>query len=400
MFGLFYFVQGISEPTEGLISQPVKSLLKSWGRTATEITAFHFLISSPWYLKPVFGLLTDFVPLAGYRRKSYLTVASLAAAAMLLILYGTHLPPGSDNLLLWMLLIPTIGVAFSDVVIDALMVDTGQPLGLTGRFQSIQWGAIWGASILNGFIGGYLSQHGLQTTGFLICGTAVVLTLGLSLFAVHEQRVPNRPDFAAAGRSLWEAVTSPAVLPVALYLFLWSFNPFASTVQYLYMTGPLGFSEQFYGETNSYYAMASMIASLAYGLYCRRFSRLTLINTSIVCGILQTLAYYWMQDELSARLIVIAAGFTYSTGMMVQLDLAAQSCPPRVAGTAFALLMALSNLGMGLSTKVGGAWYDEWSATLDTRGAYLRLVWVGAAFTAGCWLLVPLLVRKPKAEQE
>ena len=33
LFGTMYFVQGIAEPTEGLIAQPVRSLLKSWGRS-------------------------------------------------------------------------------------------------------------------------------------------------------------------------------------------------------------------------------------------------------------------------------------------------------------------------------------------------------------------------------
>ena len=31
LFCLFYFVQGIIEPTEGLLSQPIKSLLRNWG---------------------------------------------------------------------------------------------------------------------------------------------------------------------------------------------------------------------------------------------------------------------------------------------------------------------------------------------------------------------------------
>ena len=39
LFGTMYFVQGIAEPTEGLIAQPVRSLLASWGRSAAEVTA-------------------------------------------------------------------------------------------------------------------------------------------------------------------------------------------------------------------------------------------------------------------------------------------------------------------------------------------------------------------------
>lgn len=34
LFGLLYFVQGIVEPTEGLLSQPIKSLLRHWDYSA------------------------------------------------------------------------------------------------------------------------------------------------------------------------------------------------------------------------------------------------------------------------------------------------------------------------------------------------------------------------------
>ena len=63
-----------------------------------------------------------------------------------------------------MLFVPTIGVAFSDVVIDALMVEEGQPRGLTGRLQSVQWAAIYAATILTGVLGGYLSQYRAATS--------------------------------------------------------------------------------------------------------------------------------------------------------------------------------------------------------------------------------------------
>lgn len=39
------------------------------------------------------------------------------------------------------------------------MVETGKPLGLTGRFQAVQWSAFNTASVVAGFGGGWLSQH-------------------------------------------------------------------------------------------------------------------------------------------------------------------------------------------------------------------------------------------------
>jgi len=49
------------------------------------------------------------------------------------------------------------------------------------------------------------------------------------------------------------------------------------------------------------------------------------------------------------------------TASLVQFDLAARVCRPATAGTTFAVLMALSNLGMSLSTALGGSWYQRWA---------------------------------------
>src|SRR6266566_4554842 len=83
LFGTVYFVQAISDPSDGLISQPVISLLNQWEWNKARITEFTGLLGLAWSVKPIFGLLSDFVPLAGYRRKSYLILASLVTMASL-----------------------------------------------------------------------------------------------------------------------------------------------------------------------------------------------------------------------------------------------------------------------------------------------------------------------------
>jgi len=132
LFGAMYLVQGIAEPTEGLIAQPVRSLLKSRGYTTAALAGFGALLSLPWSLKPLYGLLTDFFPILGTRRRSYLILTSAVSGLALLVLYLIPIPAGSYQLLLYLLLVPTIGIAFSDVVVDALMIEKRQDLGLTG----------------------------------------------------------------------------------------------------------------------------------------------------------------------------------------------------------------------------------------------------------------------------
>ena len=66
----------------GLISQPLNYYLKEvHGWTPVQVTAFFTVFNLPWIIKPVYGLVSDFVPLFGYRRKSYLILANVAAIA-------------------------------------------------------------------------------------------------------------------------------------------------------------------------------------------------------------------------------------------------------------------------------------------------------------------------------
>src|SRR5580704_11385722 len=78
-FALVYVVEGLGQVV-GLISQPLNYYLKEvQGWTPVQVTAFVTVFNLPWIIKPVYGLISDFVPLFGYRRKSYLIIANVAA---------------------------------------------------------------------------------------------------------------------------------------------------------------------------------------------------------------------------------------------------------------------------------------------------------------------------------
>jgi predicted MFS family arabinose efflux permease len=302
------------------------------------------------------------------------------------------LPMGPASWLLLLLVPATVGIAFTDVVVDALMVEKGQPHGLTGRFQAVQWGALYGATILTGSLGGYFSQHARQGLAFLICGGMAAGTLVLSASAVSERRAGGAGrDVQAILRLLRHAAASRTILAVGIFLFCWNFNPFSMTVLYMYMTTELKFSEQFYGNMMSLHALAAMTGSLLYGLYCRRVPMPILVHVSIVMGIASTIGYWALEGERSALVIAAAAGFATATATVIQLDLAAQVCPPQAAGTLFALLMGLSNLGTALSMSLGGWCYQRWQDSWGHPLAFNLLVAIGALFTAGCWLVVPFL---------
>ena len=420
LFGLLYFVQGIVEPTDGLLSQPIKSLLRNWGYSAASTAWFISVLSIAWAIKPLYGLLTDFVPLAGSRRRSYLLLTTAVASISLTAVY--FLPLTSERvLLLLLLLMPSaVAIAFSDVVIDAMMITAGQPRGMTGRLQSIQWTSMYAATIITGVAGGALSQLGMQQAGFLIAGVSCGVSLFAVWFLVRERRRPADAcegaspiarNNVAGGRKLshamaamWQAFREPGIAAIGAFLFLWCFNPFSSTVLYYYSTEALHFSEQFVGSLTSWHAVGLLTGSVLYGFICRMIPIPWLIHGSIVAGVLATIAYWGYRDATSGVLISIAVGVVYAIGSLIQLDLAARVCRPETAGTTFALLMSLTNLSTALSQGVGGSIYEAMAERWGYASAFQMLVAVGALFTAGCWLLMPFLnqltLSSCKAERE
>jgi len=391
-FGTIYLIQAVADPSDGLVTQPVIALLKSWNWGPAAIAGFVAALGLSWSLKPLYGMISDFVPLAGLRRRSYLILASAVAIVLLGALAAWTAQPSAWRWLFLLLLGPSIAVAFSDVVVDALCVEKGQPRGITGKLQAVQWGALYAGTILTGVVGGRLSEYRLQNVGYGVCAGLMLVALILAAVAVRERpRGVARAEVRASTVALRRGLRSPTVLGVGAFLFLWNFNPFSNTVLNIHMTRAMGFSETFYGDTQAYCAAASVAACIAYGFYCRKVPMAGLVHASILLGIVSTLGYWLMTDERSAVLVSIGIGFTYMTATLIQLDLAARVCPPEVAGTLFATIMALENVSASVSSWLGGRWYEQWSVRSGDRVAFAMLVGVGALFTAGCWVLWPVL---------
>ena len=390
-FAALYFVQSVGDPTSGLIAQPVRSLLRSWGESPAALGASMALLAVPWTIKPVFGLLSDFVPLFGSRRRNYLLLANGVAAASLLLLAFIPLAPGSRWLLFALLLPTTMAIALGDVIVDALMVEKGQPLGLTGRFQSIQWTAANAALLLTGVLGGYVTEERLQSFAFALCGA-----LWLFAFAVAWRYADDRKDldvvsFSETGAALLGVFRDPLFLEICALLTLWSFNPVWGSVLYLHMTEGLGFSEQDFGNVTSAFFAGSLIGSIGYGLYCRSVRLSTLLHLSILAAIVSNAVYWQLGTLTSAYGISVLAGAAYMTGTLIQLDLIARIIPPRAAATLFAIVMALTNFA-GSASEAFGGWLFE-AAKLQGRDGFSTVVAISVAFAASCWLLVPMLRR-------
>ncbi len=394
-FAALYFVQSVGDPSSGLIAQPVRSLLKNWGESPASLAALMALVAIPWSLKPAFGLLSDFVPLFGSRRRNYLLMANGMAALSLLLLALAPLSPENRWLMIGLLLPTTTAIALGDVIVDALMIEKGQPLGLTGRFQSIQWAAANTALLLTGVLGGYIAAKGLQSVAFAICAAMWLFAFGVAWRYAREDRDAHltAASVRETGAALLGVLREPLFLVVCGLLTLWSFNPVWGSVLYLHMTEGLNFSEQSFGKVTSAFFAGSLIGSVGYGIYCRSVRLAVLLHLSILAAIISNAVYWQLSNLTSAYVVSFVAGAAYMTGTLIQLDLAARVVPVRAAATLFAIIMALTNLAAAGSEAVGGWLFETAKASFGQETAFSFVVAISVAAAMSCWLLVPTLRR-------
>lgn len=383
LFGIIYFVQGTGTPSSGIAGQPILYLLKEVMRlSASQSAYFLALMGMAWNIKPVYGILSDFFPLLGYRRKSYLVLVNVLALSSWITLSSMN----SYNYysILVILMTCSMGFAFSDVLCDALMVEKGQPLNMTGRFQAIQWAFISLASVISGIGGGYVAEHLSYQSIFLTASFFPLLTIITTFIVVGEEKKEvDRGKIWTNLAVIKEILSWKTFWVVISFIFLWNFSPSFGAPLLYYMRDELGFSKIFIGTLEAIGSGAGIIGSLIFWKYCRKLSIKKLLNISVAIGTISISSYLGLVGIKSAILLYFLVGAIFMIAHLTVLDLAARSCPKGIEGTVFALLMSVFNIGSMGSRFLGGWLYDVVGLN--------PLIMISALFTAGCWLIIPLL---------
>lgn len=347
-----------------------------------------------WVVKPLWGIISDLFPIFGCRRKSYLILTSLVAAAVWFTLSWASVP--AVLLLLLLLTVADMAYAFQDVATDGLMVETGQSLNLTGEFQSIQWTAVYIAMILTSIAGGIfaeLAQKG-DLSYRMIFGITGIFPLLTVLVVIFLAREPKRVHLEReAGLGLRQALRHRGIWILALFLFLWNFSPSFGAPFFFYLVDTLRFSASFLGILQAVTSAGALVGSLLYGLVFAKLELRSFLRIAVWVGVFATLSYFiyffpWLTAHGTAlRTLALVMNFFLGGASAVifltLLNLAALTSPRYAGGTVFALLMSFYNLGQMGSSAFGGF--------LFTKIGLEPLIVVSAVFSLGVLFLIPHL---------
>jgi MFS family permease len=179
---IVYFVQG----SAGLTSIAMAIILREqMGLDFYQMGLIGVASTLPWSIKPVFGLLTDLVPIGKFRRRPYLHIGPLLGflGYLVIALYGT-----SFETFFLALIFANLGLSLTDVATDGFVVEESNSSN-AARIQGITQASIRTAAFLTSFFSGLLIYAEILTPHqmFLLLACFPLMTF-LASFFIHEKR--------------------------------------------------------------------------------------------------------------------------------------------------------------------------------------------------------------------
>lgn len=387
-FSVVYFAQGIGQYS-GLINQPLTFYLKDvLHMDASQITNYLAVLTIPWAIKPIYGLLSDCLPLNGYRRKAYLLLMSLVAAGGFLWLTGAT----DTQTIIHALLLTALGTAFSDVLVDAIMVERGQETGLVRHFQGQQW--LWFniAGVVTALIGGILCQYlppasALHTAALIatLAPLAVIITTWL---IVKEERSPaSLKQLKSTVNGLKLAIRSPVLWTAMAFTVVWKLHPGFGMPLYFHLTNQLHFSQAFIGQLNAFHSGGHILGALLFTHYLAdRFSTVNLIKLAVGLSVAATLSYLLLNSAFTAIVLYVLTGTIAQIASLAMYSMAAEACPKQAEAFTFAMLMSLANLAGQGSAIIGLKLYVD-----VFHNQLAPVILISALCAAACFVFLPLI---------
>ncbi|CAL9110867.1 unnamed protein product [Musa textilis] len=333
---------------------------------------YHGIISIPWIVKPLWGLLTDVLPMAGYRRRPYFILSGFLGIISMLTL-ALH----SKLHVVFALLAITAGstsVAIADVTIDACVAQNS----IIHPFLASDMQSLCGLSSSIGRLLGYsvsgLLVHALGSQGVfgvLSIPSALVLSVGIILKDMH---IPNFAygqvfeKLQQASRTMWTTLQSPYVWRPCVYMYVslaLSLN-IHEGMFYWYTdkkSGP-SFSQETIGFISSFASVGSLLGVLLYQNILKEYPfRQLLFWSQLLTGlagmldlalVLRLNLKIGLPDYFFAVIDESVSHLINRIKWMPLLVLSSKLCPSGIEGTFFALLMSIDNCGVLTSSWAGG----------------------------------------------
>lgn len=371
-----YFVQGVL----GLARLAVSFFLKDeLGFTPAQMGALMGVAAIPWILKPLFGFLSDGLPIFGYRRRPYLVLSGvLGTLSWLCMANLVHTMVGATLALL----VSSLSVAMSDVIVDSLVVERArkESLARAGSLQSLTWGISAIGGLITAYFSGFLLAHVSTRTVFTITSLfPLIVILVAGLIAEEKSTDQSNPSAIAIGKQIQQvgqAIRQKSILLPTIFIFLWQATPSADSAFFFFTTNELGFEPEFLGQVRLVSSFAALVGIGIYQKFLKTIPFRQILGWSTVISCLLGLTTLLLVTHANRAIGIDDHWFSLGDSLILTvmgqiafmpvLVLSARLCPPGIEATLFALLMSIWNLSGLLSSELG-AFLTHWLGISETN---------------------------------
>lgn len=369
-----YFVQGIL----GLARLAISFFLKDeLALSPAQVSALFGIVALPWIIKPVFGFISDGLPLFGYRRRPYLVLSGLLGAISWVSLATVvHTPIAATAAIA----LGSLSVAISDVIVDSLVVERAraESQGEAGSLQSLCWGASSVGSLITAYFSGLLLEHFTTRTVFWITASFPLIISAVA-WLIAESPVSVRSDLSTVKnqlRQLRQALSQKSIWLPTAFIFLWQGTPSADSAFFFFTTNELGFQPEFLGRVRLVTSIASLMGVWLFQRFLKTIPFRVIFGWSTVFSAVLGMTMLLLVTHTNRALGIDDRWFSLGDSLVLTvmgqiaympvLVLAARLCPPGVEATLFAMLMSVSNLA-GLLSYQFGAVLMHWLGITQTN---------------------------------
>ncbi|MBA0668366.1 hypothetical protein Goklo_001287, partial [Gossypium klotzschianum] len=328
--------------------------LKDRLKLSPSASQFVFSVSFfPWSIKPIYGILSDCIPIKGKKRIPYLVISTVMSLVPWLILGINASTRSSIWHLMILLTMQNLGSAMADVVVDAMIAEAVrfEKAFFAGDLQSLSWLSMAFGGVCGSLLGGYALTNLEIDIIFLLFSILPAIQL-FSCGLVEESSMGGEvlSDFCISSDS--HHLNGKA-------------NDLDedSSLEKKSNTEFLKLEASFLGTVRVIGWLGLMLGTFTYNQYLKKMKLrrilalthigLAFLNLFDVILVSRTNVAFGVSDK---TLVLCGSAFSDAVNQfkfMPFLILSGQLCPPGIEGTLFALFMSINNFGSTVGSFVG-----------------------------------------------
>jgi folate/biopterin transporter len=357
-----YFVQGILTLSRLAVSFFLKDELLLG---PVQMSTIMGICTIPWMIKPLYGFISDSLPIFGYHRKPYIVMSGILGCVAWGCL-GTVVHTSTTATI--MIIISSLSVAISDVIVDSIVVERArnESEAKIGSLQSLCWGSSAIGALCTAYLSGLLLEYFTTRIVFLI---TALFPLIISSVAWLITEKPFNQDHKKGNNTkdqllkIRQAITQKTIWLPTLFIFIWHATPKTESAFFYFTTNELHFQPEFLGRIRLVTSFASLIGVWAFQRYFKHIPFRTMITAGIFLSTALGMTNLLLVTHTNRMLGIDDHWFSLGDSLIITvigqivfmpiLVLSTKLCPPGIEATFFALIMSVFNVAGTVSYALG-----------------------------------------------